>query len=138
MYAAGTRSVARRSITFMTASISVSSSRASRNGSSVSSGRWSVWSSRYAASSNAFDEPWPNDKPAWVKRDTAKRSRSRTVVKGSAIDETPESGNKLFEHAAIYILQRLDERDVDVLVDLVDGAGRRPELAPLVAGAPDA
>src|SRR5678815_2075 len=118
-------------------------SRASRNGSSRSSGRCSACSSRYAASSYALVVPWPNARCAAPKRVTDQRSQSRTVsgsgggVIARGIAGARRSREQPLEDAAVDRGERLEVGDGDALVELVDGRVDRPELDDLVADVRD-
>ena len=90
--------------------------------SSASSGRPSDQVTSQAASSKALPVPWPNETPACLSRSDAATTSSTSVI---AI--------KSLERRAVDVLQHVEARDLDVLVDLVDARVDRAELDDLLA-----
>src|SRR5512139_2479111 len=132
------RSLTRRSITACTCSDSPCVRLASRKGSRRSSGRCSVCRIRYAASSKALSEPWPKNSCASLKRDTAKRSQSRTVIRDSVSSKCfIASGQEFFQRLLVNRSQLLDVFHRDVFVQLVDAHVERAELDHLAADVGD-
>ncbi len=110
--------------------------------SSASSGMPSAHSTSQAASSKALPVPWPNETPACLEAgglcgdqfDQGHRGDGccpilgRAARRASARRFASASCDEALEHAAVDVLQRLDARDLDRFVDLVDRRVDRAEL----------
>src|SRR4029079_9807151 len=110
--------------------------------SSASSGRPSDQVTSHAASSKGLPVPWPNETPACLSRSAAATTSSTSVmVRGAAPRAMPprrraesdarggvRSCRQLLEGRAVDVLEHVEARDLDVLVDLVDARVDRAEL----------